>query len=256
MPPKRAHWDNIHFVLVEPQHPGNIGASVRALKTMGFDRLVLVNPAPFDVPEARWMAHASEDLFDQIKVVSTLAEAVSDKHFVVGTTQRTREFHLPYFTPKQLAERLIPMAKSHQVAIVFGREATGLTNEELAHCHAISTIPAATSHPSLNLSQAVMVYAYELYNFVSETPARYRYRLASHQELEALKKHLRQSLEQVGFEPMDNWDNFLMRFQRFFGRAMPEVRDVRLMHKILQAFDEYIARNCPPDQSMDTGSRS
>ncbi len=249
--------DHIRFILVEPQHPGNIGASVRALKTMGFEHLVLVNPAPFDVPEARWMAHASEDLFDRIQVVPSLDRAVADLHFVVATTQRTREFHLPFFTPKQLAARLLPMARRHQVAIVFGREASGLTNKELAYCHAVSTIPAATTHPSLNLSQAVMIYAYELYNMASEASAEYQYRLASQQELAALKTHLRRSLERVGFRPMDNWNNFLMRFQRFFGRAMPEIRDVRLMHKILQAFDEYIARHCPPsNEAFEAGGEN
>ncbi|UCF63523.1 MAG: RNA methyltransferase [bacterium] len=236
----RIHADHIYFVLVEPQTPGNIGASARALKTMGFKNLVLVNPGNFNTPEARWMAHASEDILENAVVCSTLEEAVHDKHFVAAATQRERSFHLPFYSPSQLNEKIIPISPEHQIALVFGREASGLTNEELALCHAVTTIPAHTRHPSLNLAQAVMVYAYELFNSAYADLKKYHWKLAKHEDLQALYKRMRESLERVGFEPIDSWENFTLRFSRLLGRANTEVRDVRVWHRIFKAFEEYI----------------
>ena len=234
--------NHIFFILVEPQTPGNIGASARALKTMGFRNLLLVNPCKFDTADARWMAHASEDVLERAVVHSTLDEALSDKHFVAAATQRERSSHLPYFNPRQLAEKIIPISLDHKIAIVFGREASGLTNEELGLCHAVTTIPAHTRHPSLNLAQAVMLYTYELYQAAYGDLKDYSWKLASHQELQALYKHMRISLQRVGFKPIDSWGNFTLRFSRLLGRANTEKRDVRVWHKIFKSFDEYLDR--------------
>ena len=234
--------ENIHFVLVEPQHPGNIGSAARAIKTMGFRNLVLVNPCNYDVPETLWLAHASEDIVANIVTYPSLREALADKHHVIATTQRERELHFPHATPQELGEQVISISQDHNVAIVFGREATGLTNEEIQHCHTISTVPAAITHPSLNLSQAIMLYAYELFKASYEEENRFKWKLASYGEREAVYEHLLRSLKNVNFVPMDNWTNFIMRFRRMFDRATPEIRDVNVMHKILQAFDEYIER--------------
>jgi TrmH family RNA methyltransferase len=232
--------NNVHFILVEPKHPGNIGSAARALKTMGFSNLVLINPGEFDIPEARWMAHASEDIFDGIVVKQSLQDILGKMSFVVATTQRNRGYHLPFFTPDELARKLIPISQNNQVALVFGREDTGLKNKELCDCHVISTIPASNKHPSLNLSQAVMIYCYELYYQSWDSDKKYHWNHASYQEINGVFEHLEMSLKNVEFVPKDNWSNFLMRFQRLFSRAFPEKRDVKLMHKILQAFDEYI----------------
>ncbi len=234
--------ENISFILVEPRHPGNIGSAARALKTMGFQNLVLVNPCDYDVPETLWLAHASEAILQGITVFPTLREAIADKNFVIATTQRIRGLHFPCYTPEEIGQKIIPVTQSHKAAIVFGREATGLTNEEVQLCHAISTVPAAVTHPSLNLSQAVMLYAYELFKGSFEAETRYQWKLADNAEKEAVYHHLRSSLQNVNFIPMDNWNNFIMRFRRMFDRATPEVRDVNVMHKILQAFDQYIER--------------
>ncbi len=238
----RINSKNIYFVLVEPQTPGNIGAASRALKTMGFGNLVLVNPGDYLTPEARWMAHASEDILESAAIFPSLRDAVSDMHFVVGTTQRDRVFHLPYYTPKELVRKSIPVSLDHKIALVFGREQTGLTNEELSMCDAVSTVPAHTKHPSLNLSQTVMLYAYEFFQAAYEDLKEYNWRLAEHKDLESLYVHLRRSLEHIGFEPIDSWENFIVRFSRLMGRANPEVRDVKVWHKILKSFDQYIAQ--------------
>jgi TrmH family RNA methyltransferase len=236
----RINSKNIYFILVEPQTPGNIGASARALKTMGFQNLILVNPCDYNSPEARWMAHASEDILERAVIARSLQNAVADMNFVVATTQRERGFHLPYYTPRNLAEKIIPISMEYKTAIVFGREQSGLSNEELSHCDAVTTIPASTHHPSLNLAQAVMVYCYELFQSAYGDLKEYPWKLAAHRDLESLYTHMQKSLRRIGFVPIDSWENFTMRFSRLLGRAQTEVRDVRVWHKIFKSFDEYI----------------
>ena len=234
--------ENLYFILVEPQHPGNIGASARALKTMGFENLILINPVDFNVPETEFMAHASGDILKKIQVKMVIKEVLKDMNFVIATTQKSRGYHLPYYTPKELAQKIIPISQNNKVAILFGREDSGLTNEELRACHVISTIPANVKHPSLNLSQSVMIYCYELFTNTFEIEKKYYWKHASYQDIEGVFDHLLSSLKNIEFIPRDNWASFIMRFQRFFVRASPETRDVKLMHKILQSFDEYIAK--------------
>ncbi len=236
----RINAKNIYFILVEPQTPGNIGATARALKTMGFHNLVLVNPCDYDTPEARWMAHASEDILENTVVSDSLQKAVADMNFVAAATQRERGFHLPYFTPKTLSDKIIPISMENKVALVFGREQSGLSNDELGHCDVITTIPANTRHPSLNLSQAVMVYCYELFQAAYRELNEYHWKLATHQDLESLYIHMQNSLRRIGFVPIDSWENFTMRFSRLLGRARAEVRDIRVWHKIFKSFDDYI----------------
>ncbi|GAB4375778.1 MAG: RNA methyltransferase [Calditrichia bacterium] len=236
----RIHRKNIHFVLVEPQTPGNIGSTARALKTMGFENLILVNPCDYNAPEARWMAHASQDILEKARILPTLKEAIRQMNWVVATTQRERQFHLPYYSPKELAEKILPMSADHQIAIVFGREQTGLTNEEISMCDVISTIPAHVRHPSLNLSHAVMIYCYEFYQAAYGEDHRYPWKLANREELDVLYQHMKRALEQADFVPIDNWQNFTVRFSRLLGRAQFEKRDVRVWHKIFKTFEQKI----------------
>ncbi len=236
----RINRENIDFILVEPQTPGNIGAAARAIKTMGFDNLVLVNPGDYNTVEAQWMAHASTEILDKAKVYPTFQDAIENKHFIVATTQRERSFHLPYFVPSELSEKITPLSIDHKIAIVFGREKTGLTNEELSRCDAVSTIPAHRKHPSLNLAQAVMIYSYELFQAAYGDIKKYHWRLATHGDLETLYQHMRDALERVGFVPIDNWENFSVRISRLMGRANAEERDVRVWHKIIKSFEQYI----------------
>ena len=231
---------NVRFILVEPMYPGNIGSSARALKSMGFSDLLLVNPCDIQDAEAQRLAHASEDVLNSARIFASLEEAIEDCHFVVATTQRHREYRFPYFTPDELAQKAIPLSGEGNIAIVFGRERSGLTNEEIRLCDAISTAPAAVSHPSLNLAQAVLVYAYELHKGSFEDDKKFSWKPADQRQILSVYEHLEKSLRRVDFQPRDNWDKFIMRFRRLLGRAHPEVRDVQLLHKILQAFDEYI----------------
>ncbi|GAB4327103.1 MAG: RNA methyltransferase [Calditrichia bacterium] len=236
----RINKKNVYFVLVEPQTPGNIGAAARALKTMGFSNLILINPCDHLAAEARWMAHASNEILEKAQIFSHLEEFIKDMNWVVATTQRDRNYHLPFYTPKEFCERAVPMSVNHKIAIVFGREQSGLTNEELSMCDAISTIPAHTKHPSLNLAQSIMVYAYEMFQYAYEDLKEYPWKLATHGELTTLYNHMRQALQKADFVPIDNWENFTVRFSRLLGRAQAEKRDIKVWHKIFKSFEQKI----------------
>lgn len=237
---------NVHFVLVEPESPGNVGAAARAIKTMGFEKLVLVNPCSLNNDEIKMLAHRSMDIIHKAEIVDDFEQAIAPMRLTVATTMRKRHFKFPFFSPEQIADKLLSAALEHPVAIVFGRESTGLTNEEILKCHLHSTIQTATQNPALNLSQAVMIYAHTFFRHIEKTEIHYEYNLASQYELEKFYEHLSRSLEMVRFVPRDGIDNFITRFRRLIGRAMAEKRDVRLLHKLLQIFETRI-------QDLETG---
>ncbi len=151
------------FILVEPAVAENVGASARALKTMGFNRLVIVNSQVHKQPEARWLAHGSTDILDNIEVFRTLEEAVKDMDMVIGTTAKKRRVHTDYYFCTEIPGLIKSKATMlENVALVFGREESGLTNEELKLCNVFTGVPMKTKYPSLNLGQSVMIYAWEL----------------------------------------------------------------------------------------------
>jgi tRNA/rRNA methyltransferase len=153
----------IHFILVEPAVPENVGAAARALKTMGFRSLRLVNPCEYLSGKAQWVAHASEEILNHAKVFSTLEEAITDVDFVIATSAAKRSVKADRHAAEKLPELLNNKTGAiNSAAIVFGREESGLTNAEIALCHITSRINMATQFPSLNLGQAVMLYAYIL----------------------------------------------------------------------------------------------
>ena len=154
---------NMVFILVEPSTPENVGAAARAMKTMGFGEMRLVNPCDYLSEPARWLAHASNDILEQAQVFASFESAISDLDFVIGTTAKQRLVKEDYFSTRDLPGLLLGKGQSIQkAAIVFGREDSGLRNDELKQCDLVSTVPLQTSYPSLNLAQAVMLYAYEL----------------------------------------------------------------------------------------------
>lgn len=154
---------SVIFILVNPAVPANVGAAARAIKTMGFRELRLVNPCDHLSEDARKLAHASNDILENAKVFGSLQEAIHDIDFVIGTTARRRTVRNRFTLLNQLPEIIRSKGGTiHQTAIVFGSEESGLSNEDAALCQILSTVPMAIKYPSLNLAQAVMVYAYEL----------------------------------------------------------------------------------------------
>ncbi len=231
---------NVRVVLVEPEHPGNIGSAARALFTMGLTQLYVVNPAcDPQSQDAFCLAHSAADVVKGIQVVSRLEDALADTVFSVGTTRRTRRVGYPVFTPEEAVEQIHTRGPDAPTAIVFGRESSGLTNPELALCSIQSTIPVAIENHSLNLAQAVQVYSYVLYQ-ASLTPAmrEHGWNLATHVELEHFYGHLGSTLSQLRLKPATTMESYLARFRRVLSRIPFESRDVNLLHKLLSKIDE------------------
>lgn len=230
---------NIRIVLVGTQHPGNIGAAARAMKTMGLSRLVLVAPEkPLD-DDAQRRSAGAEDLLQSAPVHATLAEAVADCRLVLGCTARSRRVQLEQLEPDAAAGRLLQFAAADTVALVFGRERTGLTNEELQLCHASVHIPSDPAFSSLNLAAAVQVLAYELRLALlaaapAETaPARSDDLPAPHEQVEGFFSQLAETLEAIDFHKGRSPDSAMRKLRRLFLRTDLSVNEVRLLRGVL-----------------------
>ena len=198
--------ENIVFVLVEPARAENVGAAARAMKTMGFSQLRLVRPAEL-APAAWWVAHESGEILDQAGQFDSLEAALADVDFSIATGARRRLVRDRYLTPAQAAVACRDKtANVQRAAIVFGRESSGLTSAEVALCDAASTIPMAVSQPSLNLAQAVMVYAWELSQAGAAQPAELT---ASPESYRVIRAEAHTLLEQLGFADGENIHTWL-----------------------------------------------
>jgi tRNA (cytidine32/uridine32-2'-O)-methyltransferase len=238
--PTPALADRIRIVLVGTQHPGNIGAAARALKTMGLSQLVLVAPEKPLNDEAYRRSAGAEDVLEQAPVHANLGQAVADCRLVLGCTARSRRVQLEQLEPEQAASRLLERAVEGPVALVFGRERTGLSNEELQLCHASVHIPSDPAFSSLNLAAAVQVLAYEVRCAVLGTgPAaapveRHPDELpASHEQVEGFFSQLAQTLDDIDFHKGRTPDSAMRKLRRLFLRADLTLHEVRLLRGVL-----------------------
>lgn len=230
----------IRFVLVGTQHPGNIGAAARAMKTMGLSKLVLVAPEqPLDDVAFRRSAGA-EDVLGDAPVFATLAEAVADCRLVLGCTARSRRVQLEELLPEAAGQRAVARAAElAEVAFVFGRERTGLTNDELQLCHLAVHIPSDPEFSSLNLAAAVQVLAYEVRMAQLEglaAPAAepgYGEAPASHAQLEGLFGQFGDTLDQIDFHKGRAPESAMRKLRRLFMKADLSEQEVRLLRGIL-----------------------
>ncbi|MBO9827851.1 RNA methyltransferase [Xanthomonas sp. A2111] len=231
----------IRFVLVGTQHPGNIGAAARAMKTMGLSRLVLVAPECELDTEAYRRSAGAEDLLQQAPVLPALSDAVADCRLVLGCTARSRRVSLEELLPADAAQRLTATsAEPAEVALVFGRERTGLTNEELQLCHAAVHIPSDPAFSSLNLAAAVQVLAYELrlaqLRGVAPAPPPapgFREAPASHAQVEGLFGQLAETLDDIDFHKGRAPDSAMRKLRRLFLRTELTEQEVRLLRGVL-----------------------
>ncbi|EKP0305562.1 tRNA/rRNA methyltransferase [Aeromonas veronii] len=161
----------LYFVLVAPARPANVGAAARAMKTMGFDAMRLVASRVHEEEEASWVAHGAQEILTQAEAFDTLPEALADMDLVIATTARERGRYQHYLTPGEIREQILAKPSLGKVAIVFGCEESGLSNEQLAEVDLISYLPLKVSYPSLNLGQAIMLYAYEMSQLMDELNA-------------------------------------------------------------------------------------
>ena len=227
----------VRMVLVGTSHPGNIGAAARAMLTMGLSRLVLVAPDRFPDPEATALAAGADAVLADATRCDGLEAAVADCRLVLGCTARQRGVRLPELHPREAATELLGAAGEGPVALLFGRERTGLTNEELQRCHAAVHIPANPGFSSLNLAAAVQVLAYELRGAALAgiaVPARAPHDLpATQAEMEGLFGHLSEALEDIDFHKGRSPRTVMQRLRRLFLRAAPDQREVRILRGIL-----------------------
>ena len=230
----------VRIVLVGTQHPGNIGAAARAMKTMGLSHLHLVAPEKPPDDEAYRRSAGAEDVLEAAPVLATLAQAVADCRLVLGCTARSRRVQLEQLEPGQAAGRLLQFAAQGPVALVFGRERTGLSNEELQLCHAAVHIPSDPAFSSLNLAAAVQVLAYEircallaLAPATGVTPAGLDERPATHDQVEGLFAQLAQTLEDIDFHKGRAPESAMRKLRRLFLRTDLSANEVRLLRGIL-----------------------
>lgn len=234
--------NNIRIVLVETSHPGNIGSAARAMKTMGLSQLVLVKPRLFPHEEATAFAAGADDVLQNAVLCDSLQEAVADCRYVVGTTARRRTVAIPVGTPEEVMPVLYQQAQAQPVALVFGRERTGLFNEELDLCQQGAEIPANPEYSSLNLAAAVQVLSYEVRKqALLELPASEeapKDPLATTEQLENMYEHLQRVMVNTGFLNPDNPRFLMRRLRRLFGRAQLDEREVNILRGILGSVED------------------
>ncbi|MFW5826653.1 MAG: tRNA/rRNA methyltransferase, partial [Alkalispirochaeta sp.] len=191
----------ISIVLVEPARPGNVGAAARAMKTMGFQDLRIVNaPGILEEPDARAFAHGSTDILNGAHDFPSLTAALADTDMAVATTGRRRGKRSDYYTPEQVRGMIEDEGRGSRIALVFGREESGLSNDELSQCQIVSLVPMRAPYPSMNLGQAVMVYTYALSSLhITAIPPQPR--SADPASVHALVDKAREVLPQLGFDP-------------------------------------------------------
>ncbi len=229
-------FNAIRIVLVATSHPGNIGSTARAMKTMGFHRLYLVSPKSFPDPRAHEMAAGADDLFQHTIVTDSLKDALAGCQLVLATSARPRDIALSGLTPAESAMLVAATPDPTEIAIVFGREHAGLTNDELLHCHYHIHIPSHPDFSSLNLAQAVQIIAYELRMKLLSPVADVetgRDTQATTDSVERFYTHLREVLVAIDFLKPSNPKRLLQRLRRLFNRVKLETMEVNILRGIL-----------------------
>ena len=243
---------NIAIVLVRPQFAGNIGSVSRAMRNMGLSRLILVLPAQDPLsPEARMMATSAKDILEKAEVFATLEDALAGFRWIAGTSARKGRNRGPFIPPREICREIIVHARSIPVAILFGPEDKGLTNEELAPCQALISMPTHENLPSLNLAQAVMILCYELYMAILANQvgglsgAGPSLKLAEFQRVEGMYTHLEDLLLRIGFLDPKNPKRIMHTLRRIFGRANLSDRDVAILRGIFRQLEWYTTKRGP-----------
>lgn len=230
--------ENVSVVLVEPQSAGNIGAVARVMKNMGLSRLILVNPQTELTSEAYHRACGADEILAGCVRSDSLLKAIAPFHLVVGTSSRKVPWIPKAYRPSELAEHLVALG-DQKIALVFGPERTGLTNEQLNYCRLLVTIPTDPQFDSMNLSQAVAIVVYEVYQRIESRPLGRRMELAGTAELERLFAHLEQCLLEIGFLDENNPHRIMATLRQVLSRAGMEERDVQILRGILRQWSWY-----------------
>jgi tRNA (cytidine32/uridine32-2'-O)-methyltransferase len=244
--------NSVRIVLVQTYHPGNIGAIARAMKTMGLNELYLVDPREYPAEEASSRAAGALDVLDNAAVVETLAEALADCTQVFATSARKRNYTRPQVTAEEAAG-WIKTNPNEKIAIVFGRERMGLSNEQLGMCQQLLYIPGNPEYDVLNIGSAVQIVSYELFKQLgihrdqidmpqalatSEEEHASQHEYVNQQELERFYQHLESTLSDTGFLVKNHPGEALQRLQQMFARAQPNAKELRMLRGILGSVDK------------------
>ena len=267
-------YDNIRVVMVNTSHPGNIGAAARAIKTMGLKRLYLVAPQDFPSDQATWRASGAGDVLENAVVTDTFAEAIDDCDLVIGASARLRRIPWPLLHPRQCGRTVAAESTNHQVALVFGREDRGLTNEELQRCNYHVTIPSNEEYGVLNVASAIQIIAYEIRvalldsqldsqlegkseeqgkqvesgsemggqhaqsQFMEVETVRWDERMATSGELDYFYQHLEETLVDLDFHDRENPRQLMTRFKRLYNRSRPDHMEINILRGMLTAINK------------------
>ncbi len=231
---------NTRIVLINTSHPGNIGSVARAMKTMGLSELYLVAPEQFPHQKALEMASNAGDIVNQAIVVNDLDTAIGDCKLIIGTSSRSRTIPWPMLSPRELGEKAAQESAKGEIAILFGREDSGLTNEELHRCHFHVHIPSNPEYCSLNIAAAVQVIAYELrVAFLQESvPTEWDYDFANATAMTGFYEHLERVLIHIDFLNPKTPRQLMARLRRLFNRARPDVMEMNILRGILGAVEK------------------
>jgi len=237
----KASTENIAVVLNRPKYSGNIGSAARCAKNMGIERLIVVSDRDYRQEEIRQMStHLAADVVDQIFYCEDLGEALSGFSYVVGTTARLGLARGPVISPREMAEQVAEISRQNEVALLFGPEDTGLTNEDLHYCHAVVSIPTSERFRSLNLSHAVMILCYEISVAETGIPERFTPKMASSRELEGMYEHISALLQEIGFLNPENPEYWMMHIRRLFSRIRLQAKEVRIIRGICRQLSWYL----------------
>jgi tRNA/rRNA methyltransferase len=231
--------DNVTIVLKGPKFPGNVGSAARCAKNMGIGKLIVVGNRDLDDEAVRQMAtHVSKDVVETIRHFDTLDGALAGFSWIVGTTARQGSGRGPAVTPRRMAESLVAISQENAIALLFGPEDTGLTNDDLRFCQTVVTIPTA-GFKSVNLSHAVMIVAYEMLMARMSEEAKATPKLAGSRELEGMYVQLKAVLQAIGFLNPENPDYWMMHIRRLFARTTLQAREVKIIRGICRQIEWY-----------------
>jgi len=235
----KANLENVTIVLKGPKFPGNVGSAARCAMNMGIDKMIVVGNRDLDDEAVRQMAtHVAKHIVEGIRYVDTMEEALAGFTWVVGTTARQGSGRGPVVSPRRMAEILVGLSQKNEIALLFGPEDTGLTNDDLRFCQTLVTIPTV-DFKSLNLSHAVMVVCYELLVAKMENDGKFAPKLASSKELEGMFAQLKETLLAIGFLLPDNPDYWMMHLRRLFSRTTLLAREVKILRGICRQIEWY-----------------
>ncbi len=231
--------NNIRIVLVETTHPGNIGGTARAMKNMGLLNLFLVNPKSYPDPKALWRAASANDVLEGAKVVDSLDDAIADCHFVVGTSARQRRIPWPLLNSRSSAAAISQLPENQRIAILFGREDRGLTNEQLVLCNVHLQIPTSPNYSSLNIAMAVQIICYDL--LIESTKSReiehadkdWDSPFSTQADMKRFYIHLEEALSEIGFLDPTAPRQLMPRLKRLFNRVRLDEMELNILRGVL-----------------------